>query len=198
MALQKVNSKGFNCIFYSMSNNKLFANSNKNCWRGIEIYNTTKNNVDIYIDDYQYEETEQYIPLIVKTINEITPCEIVTIDDKEYIKFRLLNHYDKSLLLLNWIRLLWFSPRCDTYKDDITTSINFFESLKKRKEECYFVRLIMANIESQKHMTLLYSNGHSNVVDTPERRSNLKVKTLEDFNKFSGDNYYSIRTFLTT
>lgn len=198
MALKEVNSKDYTTKYYSLVNDKLVPNTNTSCWAGIRIYNFRQESIDIYIEDYEYEETIKYIPLLIKTINKITPCEIVTIDDRSYIKFRLLNTYDKSLLLLNWIRLLWYSPYCSLYKKDATTSINFFESLKKRRDRDYFVRLIKANIDCQKDILEVYSNGHSNVVINSDIRKKLKIKTSEDFNNFTDDSCFAIRTFLTT
>lgn len=137
----------------------------------------------IYIDQYKCPETEQYIPLLTATINEITPCQVVTIKNHEYIEYQSLATYNQNLILLNFIRNLWHEPsRHQGY------SVRFFEALKTATQADPLERLTWANKEAC--ITTTYSPGHSNV----HTKSALKIKNSEQLRKYKGD---STTVFLT-
>ena len=48
----------------------------------------------IYIDNYKTEKTKDNIKSLIDLINEITPCSIVKIKDKDYIEYKLFAHLD--------------------------------------------------------------------------------------------------------
>lgn len=135
----------------------------------------------IYIDNFTELETIEYQDLIVSIINEITECQFHQRLFKRYIKFRLLETYDQSLVLLNFIRNLWYEPK-------IGYSKIFFEKLKIAEHKDPLQRLTWANKEAC-HETI-YPPGHSNYFP----RSMLAIKTKEDLFNFK-DNRISV--FLT-
>ncbi len=109
--------RGYNAYHGTFMNNNYIPNGNQACWAGIGsfykyfglIHKTNEENT-IYINNFRLKETKKYIPLLIKYINKITPCSLETINNVEYIKFQLLGTYDQSLILLNFIRNLWYSP----------------------------------------------------------------------------------------
>jgi len=136
----------------------------------------------IYLSDYNQPETLEYQNLIVSVINEITPCKLVNIDNVWYIKFKLLGTYDQSLILLSFIRNLWYEPKAGYSK-------KFFESLKVATQEDPLERLTWANKEACDDAG--YGYGHSNV----HKKSSLKVKKSKQLLEYKG---LCTRTFLTT
>lgn len=114
-------------------------------------------NEDIYIFQFRDPATERHLSLLVGIINEMTSCALVTVGDREYLRFRTLHHYEASLVLLNFIRNLWHEPvTCKGYAD------RFFDFLG-RSHEVYgdpLQRLTWANREACPE-ELPYSPGHS-------------------------------------
>jgi hypothetical protein len=122
--------RGFQCYYYRMrDNNKLIAEGNRSCWAGInnECYFYDKiqkerivfkllpeNKDDIFIDQFKVTcgtVSEKDIKRVVHLINKITPCKLVKIKKKQYIKYRKVGYYYSDLLLLNIIRMLWYQPK---------------------------------------------------------------------------------------
>lgn len=151
----------------------------------------------LYIEGFQDEKTQSEIDRLVQTINEITPCKVVTIKNKEYIEFQMLQTYDQSLVLLNFIRNLWHIPGGSIY--NITTRKNeiqfpnytetFFSVLKKSRYKDPLKRLTKANLEACPEKA--QSVGHSNV----HAKERLKIKSTKDLLSFTGA---STLIFLTT
>lgn len=137
----------------------------------------------IYIDEFRDTKTEKYIEVLINLINDITECKLVKIDNKEYIKFKFLHSYDSTLILLNFIRNLWYEP-VKGYTE------LFFDSLLRCEYKDSLEKLTYANREACKLATN-YSAGHSNV----QVQSSLKVKSTKDLLKYQGT---STQTFLTT
>lgn len=132
-------------------------------------------NGSIYIEDYE-TITSNYIPLLIEYINKITPCEIVKIQDKSFIKYKLIENYDNNLILLNFIRNLWHSP----IKDYSTL---FFENLKMSNKEDALEALTESNKLACKKLEIRNSPGHSNVHDYDL----LKIKKTEELFKYKGN-----------
>lgn len=139
---------------------------------------------EIYISDYECQETEQYQDLLIAIINEVTHCSKVRIGRKNYIKFHCLATYDQSLVLLNFIRNLWHNPG-STSASGYTNK--FFGALEKSREvhEDPVSRLTWANKEACSSSTSgMYggSPGHSNVhpADT------LVIRTARDLLDYNG------------
>ena len=194
--------RGFECHYFAKNEkNELIKNTDYACWAGIRKLPAGS---FIYIDQYENEETKQYIDLLINTINKITSCKIVEIDKKEYIEFKLLQTYDQSLVLLNFIRNLWHAPG-GTYYDYTTKAIKikypeyidkFFHILKETSYKDPLAKLTDANkqacfLENPKTHNFGFSPGHSNV----HKEDTLKIKYSKDLFNFNG---LSTMTFLTT
>ncbi len=137
----------------------------------------------IYISKFVQPETKNYISLIVSTVNQITPCQIVEKGGSEYIEYTLLKRYNNDLILLNFIRNLWSEPFIDYSK-------NFFTFLSKSRYKDPLKRLTDANMKACEIAKVFYAPGHSNVHEA----SRLKIKTVEQLKKYTGN---STRGFLT-
>lgn len=172
----------YRCYFYFYRNNEFTYNSaNQSCWKLIDGLAAK----EIYIDQYKTKETLKYVPLIVSYINKFTPCEVVTIGEKEYIKFTLLKSYRKSLALLNFIRYLWCSPRTNQYNDGNEFSITFFETLEAANpEEDAFTNLTIANKAGCKVVITTSDGGTGHSNHFPYHK--LKDLTTKDFDEFDG------------
>ncbi len=144
---------------------------------------------DIYISNYDEPETRKYQPLLVNTVNEITPCEFVEVKDKKYIQFKLLETYDQSLVLLNFVRNLWHSPPIPQAK--VPYHKVFFETLEKSEHQDPLEKLTYANKEACPDNLLYGAIGHSNVFN----KKMLKLKKKDDLLKYKGN---STQVFLTT
>lgn len=192
--------RGYNAYHGTFMNNNYIPNGNQACWAGIGsfykyfglIHKTNEENT-IYINNFRLKETKKYIPLLIKYINKITPCSLETINNVEYIKFQLLGTYDQSLILLNFIRNLWYSPDVtyDYYngKKEFGTDKKFyfnyfFENLKKSKYREAFKRLTYANKRASELIKCYSSLGHSNLGNGEK----LKVKTIPELLEYKGDN----------
>lgn len=106
----------YSCYFYHLKDKKLIKSCSSACWAGLKILD--KDTIDkltkdyIYIDKYiQPEITDDQRKRIVYLINKITPCKFITIDDKIYIRYKLLKNHYSNLLLLNFIRILWYKNK---------------------------------------------------------------------------------------
>jgi len=136
---------------------------NTACWSGVNTLGLNK--IDIFIYDFDEPTTNQYQDLLVRIINEITPCEIVTINNKIYIKFRTLEAYENSLVLLHFIRNLWYEPGTHT-----GYSLKFFRYLEEIDKECKkkdpLVKLTEANKKACDKIKWVYSTpGHSPITN---------------------------------
>lgn len=149
----------------------------------------------IYIENYETEETKDSIDLLLRLINEITPCNIVTINKKNYIEYKLLKTYDQNIVLLNFIRNLWNKPGVANekgegaeYAKDYTDI--FFKTLAKTRLKDPLKRLTQANKEASINYKIEgFGPGHSNV----HNYKDLKIKDTQSLLEFKGN---STRTFL--
>ena len=111
----------YKCYIYHLQNKKLVKNSNDACWAGLNrarfsddkgdyIILDAKTKDYIYIDKYiEPEITDKQRKRIIYLLNKITLCKFEKIDNKTYIKYKLLNNHYSNLLLLNFIRILWYT-----------------------------------------------------------------------------------------
>lgn len=139
------------------------------CW--VEISALPKKGIkEIFIKNFTCLKTQRNQSLLVKIINQITPCKVVTINKEKYIKYKLLKYYNNNLVLLNFIRNLWYSPR-------IGLSSYFFKVLRKLHK--YFPdadpleKLTRANKITCGKYHIFYQEHHSNC----NSKSDLKLKT---------------------
>ena len=117
--------RDYECYKYHLINKKLFKNSNTACWAGLN--KSEYLGKDIYIANYiEPEITDKQRKRIVYLLNKITPCKFTTIENVKYIQFKLLNNHYSNLLLLNFIRILW-------YKNQSFNNDQFFIDICKPK-----------------------------------------------------------------
>ena len=171
----------FNChISHKLKDGSLNKNVSTACWAVLSRYydredkfgikDIDKQEEDIiYISNFRRTQTEKDIPLLIQLINEISPCELVTINNIEYIKFQLLKTYDQSLILLNFIRNLWNHPGVShtegAQQPFLPKYIDiFFDELKKSKYQDPLQKLTDANKKAcVDYRECSYGLGHSNV-----------------------------------
>ena len=201
--------RGFQCEYFIKDDEgkltKIINNSNgkypskiwNSCWGNVKTILIDKPSSSfIYIEKYETEQTKDSIELLLQLVNEITPCNIVTIEKKNYIEYKLLKTYDQNIILLNFIRNLWNRPGISNtngegpdYAKDYTDI--FFKTLAKTKFKDPLSKLTKANKEACINYKVTYGPGHSNV----HGYDDLKIKDSKSLLKFEGD---STRTFLTT
>lgn len=168
------NVRGFSCYYKSYTKgNELVTNSNSACWAGVKMELQSGSDY-IYIFKYIDESTSEYIDDFLKIINEITECCIVKIDNIEHIKFKLLKTYDQNLILLNFIRNLWYS-QFDKYSE------SFFENLFKSKYEDPLQKLLDAHKIACVPMEHSWRD-HSNCV----KSENIQIKKKEFLYNYNG------------
>ena len=75
--LRLENSNSYSCFYYAKKADGSFErNNNTACWAGVVAW-TGRKPKEIYIDRYEREETVEYVPILVKELNKITPCSVV-------------------------------------------------------------------------------------------------------------------------
>ena len=175
--------RGYECYVYHLKNNKLIANNNNACWAGLnksEYFNT-----NVYIDQYiELEITNKQRKRIVYLINKITLCKFTTIKKVKYIQYKLLNNHHSNLLLLNFIRILW-------YKNKSFDNEQFFIDICKPKPKKldyleFMMICIKNNVSYISNSSWLYGN-HSFVY------KDIIPKTKEMLYKHAGN---SMQIFL--
>lgn len=174
--------RGYNCYIYHLQkNNKLIENSNNACWAGLN--NSQYLGKDIYIDKYiEPEITDKQRRRIVYLLNKITLCKFTTIENVKYIQFKLLNNHYSNLLLLNFIRILW-------YKNGSFNNEQFFIDICKPKTRGLdYLEFMMTCIKNN-----VESNDSWNYGDHSFVYKNIIPKTKEMLLKYTGK---SMQTFL--
>jgi len=186
--------RGYNCYIYHLENNKLVQNNNTACWAGlnsrsfrnidcklIKLDNKTKDY--IYIDQYiEPEITTIQRKRIIYLINKITPCKFIMINNKIYISYKLLKNHYSNLLLLNFIRILW-------YKNGSFDNEQFFIDICKPKtRNLDYLEFMMNCIKDNVDNASSWSYGNHSFV-----YQNIIPKTKEMLLKYTGT---SMQTFL--
>ena len=184
----------FNChMSHKLKDGSLNKNISTACWAVLRRYYDREDKFDIkdidkqeediiYISNFRRTQTEKDIPLLIQLINEISPCELVTINNIEYIKFQLLKTYDQSLILLNFIRNLWFDPSREFRSSYAPYYIEFFKELNNINEKDPLARLTLANKNACTTLNFPYGAGHSNIGKPHE----LVVKTTQSLLNYKG------------
>lgn len=136
--------------YYSINIGKknLVQISNNSCWAGLQCpkdyYYYSNDKMDKFgsRERVHYKESITYIYIeyfrtkynslantkaLLEFIDEITECRIVTVNKKSYIKYKLINdaHYYSNLVLLNFIRMIWYKP-------DFFNHEQFFKDIRKK------------------------------------------------------------------
>lgn len=165
----------YECYIYHLENKKLVQNDNHSCWNGLNrpIYKrfdkVEKKSVNIildeetkdyiYIDKYiQPEITDKQRKRIIYLINKITPCKFVTIEKVKYIQYKLLSNHHSNLLLLNFIRILW-------YKNDSFNNGQFFIDISKTKSRNLdYLEFMMTCIKNNVNDSSTFGHGNHSFV----------------------------------
>jgi len=185
MAKKSINFKNYTCDYSLLKKDNTIVKSNHNaCWSNLNRILNNKDTDYILIENFEVEETKKYIPILINNINKITECQLVTLNNIQYIKYKLLSTYDQNLILLNFIRNLWYSKV--SYKHD---HIGFFEELKKSRYKDALMRLTKANIKAC--MNYPAYQDHNNCT----LGNKLKLKTTKQLLEYDGT---SVISFLTT
>lgn len=174
--------RSYDCHIYHLNDSKLIKNSNNACWAGLKY--TKYYNTDIYIDKYiEPEITDKQRKRIVYLLNKITLCKFTTIKNVKYIQFKLLNNHYSNLLLLNFIRILW-------YKNKSFNNEQFFVDICKRKpKNLDYLKFMMTCIKNNVNKTnSSWDHGDHSFVYL-----NIIPKTKEILFKYTGN---SMETFL--
>lgn len=133
-------------------------------------------NENLIIDLNKFSEIIdlKHVNKIIELINKITICEL-TKENKIYYKiidFEKPYYYNKNLVLLNFLRLIWYNPYEFMYNDE-----EFFNNLYIEHEDPMYI-LTTANQKACDKYIKSYNISHSNGCFKPN------VKTLKDFNNF--------------
>lgn len=173
--------RGYECYKYHLINKELVKNPNTACWAGLNKSEYLCK--DIYIDKYiEPEITDKQRRRIVYLLNKITLCKFTTINKVKYIQFKLLKNHYSNLLLLNFIRILW-------YKNEVFNNEQFFIDICKPKpRNLDYLEFMMTCVKNNvDESSSWYYGGHSFVY------KNIIPKTKEMLLKYTGN---SMQTFL--
>lgn len=188
--------RDYGCYIYHLENNKLVQNNNQACWAGLNKSNFKFTNRDgnyitldnetkdyIYIDKYiEPEITDKVRKRIVYLLNKITLCKFTKIKGKKYIQYKLLSNHYSNLLLLNFIRILW-------YKNGNFNNEQFFIDICKRKTKGLdYLEFMMNCIKNNTDETSSWYYGNHSFV-----YKNIIPKTKEMLLKYTGN---IMQTFL--
>lgn len=186
--------RNYQCYVSCYVGDKLIKSQTNACWSMLNhggFFNADYKSIvpsfaykEIYISQFDDPATIKYQRRLLTLIDKITPCKIVTIDGTRYIKFKMLQTYNQSLILLNFIRNLWHEP-IPGYAEKFFTSIN--KSKDQYKDP--LARLTWANREA---CDKAFYMGHCNVHD----KKLLKIKTTKEL--LAVINLQSTKDFLTT
>ena len=192
----------YSCQYYiDIGDKRLVMINNTACWAGLQSKNKYYYNSDTEKDqwgDYKrlsFNKPIDYIYIghfrstinslantkaLVKLINEITECKIVTVKKEVYIKYKLINegHYYSNLLLLNFIRMTWYKPHLFNYEQ-------FFKDIRKKdaiiEDALYFLMdMTRINVETD-------PRGYGNYLNHSLIMLNIVPKTTKLLFEYKGD-----------
>lgn len=183
----------YKCYIYHLQNKKLVQNSNDACWAGLNrarfsddkgdyIILDVKTKDTIFIDQYiQPEITDDQRKRIVYLINKITPCKFEKIDNKIYIKYKLLKNHYSNLLLLNFIRILWYTNL------SFNNEQFFIDICKPKTRNLDYLEFMMTCIKNNVDYSNTFAHGdhsfvYSNII--PKTKEMLLKSTLNSMNRF--------------
>lgn len=174
--------RNYSCYIYHLQKNgKLIKNSNDSCWAGLNkrIYLGK----DIYIDKYiEPEITDIQRKRIIYLINKITPCKFTTIKNTKYIQYKLLKNHYSNLLLLNFIRILWYENK------SFNNTQFFIDICKPKSRNLDYLEFMMSCIKNNVLTNDSWGCGNHSFVYL-----NIIPKNKELLLKYTGN---SMQTFL--
>lgn len=173
--------RSYQCHIHYYQKGKFKKESNTACFAGVNGLLTKADDKYIYIDKFKEKGTQCHITRLIELINQITPCELIEIEKKQYIKVKLLQTYDQSLIVLNFIRNLWYAQ--PFYRKHM-----FFKNLYDSEHTDPLEILTAANKSACKRIIF---GDHSNA----RAQHDLKVKTKDQLLAWKG---MSTHHFLTT
>lgn len=181
--------RDYSCYVYHLQNKKLIQNPSTACWAGVQSSRISQIDVDIETKDYIYidryiepEITDVQRKRIVNLVNKITNCKFITIDNKTYIEYKLLSNHYSNLLLLNFIRILW-------YKNQSFNNEQFFIDICKFKlKKLDYLEFMMTCIKNNVTDQSKWDYGNHSFV-----YNNIIPKTKKMLLKYTGS---SMQTFL--
>ena len=186
--------RNYSCYIYHLQDKKLIRNSNNACWAGLnrKIYTDinykniildTETKDTIFIDQYiQPEITDDQRKRIITLINKITPCKFTTIEKVKYIQYKLLKNHHSNLLLLNFIRILWYLNK------SFDNEQFFIDICKPKTKGLDYLEFMMTCIKNN-----VESNDSWNYGDHSFVYKNIIPKTKEMLLKYTGNR---MQTFL--
>ena len=186
--------RNYSCYIYHLQDKKLIRNSNNACWAGLnrKIYTDinykniildTETKDTIFIDQYiQPEITDDQRKRIINLINKITPCKFTTIEKVKYIQYKLLKNHHSNLLLLNFIRILWYLNK------SFDNEQFFIDICKPKTKGLDYLEFMMTCIKNN-----VESNDSWNYGDHSFVYKNIIPKTKEMLLKYTGNR---MQTFL--
>ena len=186
--------RGYECYIYHLQNKKLVKNSNNACWAGLNrsIFSDDKGNYIIldaktkdyiYIDKYiEPEITDKQRKRIIYLLNKITLCKFTTIENVKYIQYKLLKNHYSNLLLLNFIRILWYQNKA------FNNEQFFIDICKPKTRKLDYLEFMMICIKNNVDNNNSYGLGDHSFV-----YKDIIPKTKEMLYKYTGN---SMRTFL--
>tara|TARA_R110000772_G_scaffold54130_1_gene123539 strand:- start:58216 stop:58758 length:543 start_codon:yes stop_codon:yes gene_type:complete len=172
----------YKCYYYYLKEDGQFQAPYSNaCWAGFRKFPVGK---DVYIDKYiQPDRLPRNTDRVVQLINKITPCSIVTLKGRSFIKYTPIaeNTYVANLVLLNIIRMLWY----DAGRLDNRQFFTLLEQNYRRKDPLSFIlECVLASIKPMTKYETFFD--HSIVSDklkikTKKQLFNLRKGSMIDF-----------------
>ena len=181
--------RDYSCFIYHLKNGKLIINPNTACWAGLNnimlnnLIIDVKTKSYIFIDKYiEPEITDKQRKRIVYLLNKITPCKFTTIKKVRCIQFKLLKNHYSNLLLLNFIRILWYHNHC------FNNEQFFIDICKPKPRNLDYLEFMMTCIKNNVSESDSWHYGNHSFV-----YKNIIPKTKEMLLKYTGN---IMQTFL--
>lgn len=124
----------YSCYYGRIAYNKMYPNDNTACWAGLrsdsiktkfvkpdksldytdrkKVFKTIPKY--IYISRYISDNMPKNYTKLLEIINTMTTCVEYEFEGTQYIKYKLITNgtYYNNLVLLNFIRMIWYKPSC--------------------------------------------------------------------------------------
>jgi hypothetical protein len=183
--------RDYGCFYYKMSpDNKLKQNPNAACWAGLRgahgkdflFKNVNKEYKGIiFIKEFRCKDVdESIVNRMIYLINKITPCKLVKIEEKEFIRIKVFERYSQNLVILNFIRMLWYKNggfNHEKFFEDI------FEDIRYRDPLLFLMECVKKNVQEKRY----YDYGNHSLIYAgiiPKSKKYLKDykrSEMEDF-----------------
>jgi len=128
------------------------------CWRHTEEDRKTSEFMLIRI--HKSSKNKKFTEKIVEIINTITPCKYHEFENVKYITIKLLKNYYSGLIILNLIRLIWYSPLAayeDKYLKELCES---FDKGEEKDAMLLITSLIELHLSKDAKLKSYYIGDH--------------------------------------